>query len=220
MGACGSTEGAKRSKESETIDKALREEAKKDAYTTRLLLLGTGESGKSTLAKQLRLLGKVPFTEDEREIYREAIQANVKRCATILALVAKEASSKSVPKKAKKLIEQITEDFLEEKDWEQISSLLKEVWDYDELKTALKRDASFSALPDSTAYFFDGLDRFSEPDFVPTDDDIIRVRVKTTGAFLLREVLSLLSSCECSFGPLRRPPGWARPIPLLVGNTS
>jgi guanine nucleotide-binding protein G(i) subunit alpha len=193
MGACGSNESASRSKESEVIDKQLRDEAKKDAYTTRLLLLGTGESGKSTLAKQLRLLGKVPFTEDEREIYRDAIQSNIKRCAQLLAAIGPDASSKSVPKKAKKLLEQITDEFLDEKDWETISNLLQDIWSFPEIKSAIKRDAAFGVLPDSASYFFDALDRIGNPDYVPSDDDIIRVRVKTTGTSALARFVSPIS---------------------------
>ena len=38
-------------------------------------------------------------------------------------------------------------------------------------------------IEDSTPYFFDSenLDRYQEPDFVPNESDILRVRVKTTG---------------------------------------
>lgn len=36
-------------------------------------------------------------------------------------------------------------------------------------------------LNDSAAYFFDGLDRFIQPDYCPTVDDVLRVRVRSTG---------------------------------------
>ena len=42
------------------------------------------------------------------------------------------------------------------------------------------RDREFQ-LNDSAAYFFNNLPRINQPDFVPTEDDILRVRVKSTG---------------------------------------
>ena len=36
-------------------------------------------------------------------------------------------------------------------------------------------------LMDSASYFLNDLDRVCAPDFEPTDDDVLRVRVRTTG---------------------------------------
>ena len=36
-------------------------------------------------------------------------------------------------------------------------------------------------LNDSAKYFLDDLDRIGEPDYLPTEQDVLRTRVKTTG---------------------------------------
>lgn len=36
-------------------------------------------------------------------------------------------------------------------------------------------------LNDTANYFFDSVDRFVRPDYVPTIDDVLRVRVRSTG---------------------------------------
>jgi hypothetical protein len=38
-------------------------------------------------------------------------------------------------------------------------------------------------LNDSAAYFFENVERLASPDYVPTDQDILRSRAKTTGLF-------------------------------------
>jgi len=47
-------------------------------------------------------------------------------------------------------------------------------------KTYQQRDAAYQ-LNDSAAYFFDHLDRIAKDDYVPSEADILRARVKTTG---------------------------------------
>ena len=42
------------------------------------------------------------------------------------------------------------------------------------------RDKEFQ-LNDSAAYFFDNIHRFKEDSYVPTQDDVLRARVRSTG---------------------------------------
>ena len=39
----------------------------------------------------------------------------------------------------------------------------------------------FMQLNDSATYYFNAIDRMSAPGYLPTDQDILRSRVKTTG---------------------------------------
>jgi ABC-type lipoprotein export system ATPase subunit len=56
-------------KEKEKYNKMLRQ--------PRLLILGTSDSGKSTLLKQLKILHGGGFSDDEKERYRQAIASNI-----------------------------------------------------------------------------------------------------------------------------------------------
>ena len=47
-------------------------------------------------------------------------------------------------------------------------------------------------LMDSAPYFFDEIQRIAEPDYVPTEADVLRVRTKTTGIYETRFVLGQL----------------------------
>jgi guanine nucleotide-binding protein subunit alpha len=44
----------------------------------------------------------------------------------------------------------------------------------------VRRSREFQ-LNDSAVYYFNSIDRMAAPDYLPTDQDILRSRVKTTG---------------------------------------
>ncbi|KAJ7609486.1 heterotrimeric G-protein alpha subunit, GPA2-like protein [Roridomyces roridus] len=60
-------------------EKALKEQKARLASQVKVLLLGSGDSGKSTVLKQMRVIHQVPFTEQERESYRQLVWENVVR---------------------------------------------------------------------------------------------------------------------------------------------
>lgn len=78
MGCCASThvkddEGKRRDQE---IDEQIKKDRQKMSNEVKLLLLGSGESGKSTLLKQMRIIHDCGFPQDERLSYREIIFSN------------------------------------------------------------------------------------------------------------------------------------------------
>ena len=73
MGACASVSNLEDDRSRE-LDKQI---AKTDRRTIRLLLLGAGESGKSTICKQMRLLHGRGFSEADRAAFRPIVYANI-----------------------------------------------------------------------------------------------------------------------------------------------
>ena len=69
--------------ESKKIDKQLRRDFSEDSQTVKLLILGAGESGKSTIVKQMKLIhplmdsGEPGFTENEKIDAKLAIYGNM-----------------------------------------------------------------------------------------------------------------------------------------------
>ncbi|RMB99987.1 hypothetical protein DUI87_23396 [Hirundo rustica rustica] len=61
MGAGASAE----EKHSRELEKKLKEDAEKDARTVKLLLLGAGESGKSTIVKQMKIIHQDGYSLEE-----------------------------------------------------------------------------------------------------------------------------------------------------------
>jgi guanine nucleotide-binding protein G(i) subunit alpha len=62
---------------SAAIDKQLKAYNKEESQEVKLLLLGPGDSGKSTLVKQVKILHIDGFTELERLSYRPIIYSNI-----------------------------------------------------------------------------------------------------------------------------------------------
>lgn len=61
-----------------------------------------------------------------------------------------------------------------------ISPTIAELWTHAIVQKAYEQANRFQ-LHDSAAYYFDNIDRIAQPDYLPSDQDILRSRVKTTG---------------------------------------
>ncbi|KAJ3107214.1 guanine nucleotide-binding protein subunit alpha [Phlyctochytrium planicorne] len=85
MGGCSSTpEEAEANVKSKEIDRAIQAEKRNTEESIKLLLLGSGESGKSTILKQFRLLHGLGFSDQERRAFRSAIISNIVSCGKTL----------------------------------------------------------------------------------------------------------------------------------------
>ncbi|VDK27971.1 unnamed protein product [Gongylonema pulchrum] len=76
MGLCQSEEEKKLQQRSKAIDRKIKESAVEYATVVKLLLLGAGECGKSTVLKQMRILHNNGFTEDELMKQRSVVYSN------------------------------------------------------------------------------------------------------------------------------------------------
>ncbi|CEP62179.1 guanine nucleotide-binding protein subunit alpha LALA0_S04e09626g [Lachancea lanzarotensis] len=76
-------------KASEAIERSLQIQKQRDNKEIKLLLLGAGESGKSTVLKQLRLLHQGGFTNQERTQYTQVIWADAIQSMKILIVQAR-----------------------------------------------------------------------------------------------------------------------------------
>jgi energy-coupling factor transporter ATP-binding protein EcfA2 len=73
-----------RAKEIEEYLSKERKEYLKYKSEPKLLILGSSDSGKSTLLKQLKILHGSGFTEQEKELSRKGIMANIIAAAAML----------------------------------------------------------------------------------------------------------------------------------------
>ncbi|KAJ1025550.1 hypothetical protein NDA13_004358 [Ustilago tritici] len=186
MGACMSAEQTQDTpeyKNSKALDRQIKEDEKNLSREVKLLLLGAGGSGKSTILKSMRIIHHIPFTEEERENYRRLVFLNlVQGMESILDVM-----------------EEWTVDFQHDANIGHLSLFvsypdisegepfpsnylvaLKDLWS-DEGVQSVYRRGNEAAVPDNMSYYYSDLDRLFHPTYTPTESDILRCRNKTTG---------------------------------------
>jgi len=90
MGCCGSSltaEELAELNESRRFDSVLKEVKKEDVRIIKLLLLGTGESGKTTIFKQMQILYEQDgFSDFEKKTFKHVLRRNIIECIQTLIM--------------------------------------------------------------------------------------------------------------------------------------
>jgi guanine nucleotide-binding protein G(i) subunit alpha len=61
-----------------------------------------------------------------------------------------------------------------------VANKIKVMWEEDAIQQVYQHRSQFQ-LEDSTKYFMSDLERITNPDYLPTDQDILRSRIRTSG---------------------------------------
>ena len=90
MGSSHSNENVNSKSRSKAIDKQLKLDGEKSASEIKLLLLGAGESGKSTIVKQMKIIHEKGFSKEECIEYKSLVYNNtIQSLTSILRAMAK-----------------------------------------------------------------------------------------------------------------------------------
>lgn len=184
MGCAVSTAADKEAVErSKKIDKDLRADGEKQAREVKLLLLGAGESGKSTIAKQMKIIHDSGYSKEECLQHRAVVYSNT--IQSLMAII--------------KAMDTLKIDFADpvraddsrqfftiagsSQDGElnpELAVIMKRIWQDPGIQLCFSHSREY-LLNDSAPYYLDALDRISQPNYVPSQQDVLRARVKTTG---------------------------------------
>ncbi|OIR58556.1 MAG: guanine nucleotide-binding protein (G protein) subunit alpha [Amphiamblys sp. WSBS2006] len=184
MGICQSKPKEGESAASKDIDKILKEEQKEMEKEIKLLLLGAGESGKSTILKQMKMIHQAGYSDQEREEQRAVIFGNVAHSARALCHAMETLDigyGSDEGEAAGRRILELPEEISTLPSFDaDLADAVKAVWGDSGVQEAYKRRTEYQ-LNDSCKYYLDDIDRLTAPGYLPTDQDILRARVKTTG---------------------------------------
>ncbi|XP_060100005.1 guanine nucleotide-binding protein G(olf) subunit alpha isoform X1 [Heteronotia binoei] len=176
-------------KVSKSIDRALKQQKREYKQTHRLLLLGAGESGKSTIVKQMRILHVNGFNSEEKKQKILDIRKNVKDA---IVTIVSAMSTLIPPVPLANQENQFRADYIKSiaplSDFDYTQEFFehaKKLWDDEGVKACFERSNEYQLI-DCAQYFLERIDSVSLPDYTPTDQDLLRCRVLTSGIFETR----------------------------------
>lgn len=183
-------------KRSQMIDRTLEEDSKKLRRECKILLLGSGESGKSTIVKQMKIIHQNGYSVDELALYRHTIYKNVVDCAKALVGAMRQFEIEIEQPANRELADYVME-YTVDPDPQQaldqrIGEAIASIWKDPCIPKVFDHQNEFY-LMDSAPYFFDEVARISAADYIPTEADVLRARTKTTGIYETRFQMGQLS---------------------------
>lgn len=182
MACCLSEEAKEQKRINQEIERQLRRDKRDARRELKLLLLGTGESGKSTFIKQMRIIHGAGYSEDDKRGYIKLVFQNIFMAMQSMI-------------DAMKLLEiaygypegQDHGDLIKSKVYENVTSFepefvvaMRSLWADSGIQSCYERRREYQ-LTDSAKYYLDDLERVVEECYLPTEQDILRARVPTTG---------------------------------------
>lgn len=187
MGNCTSIreEDQERDRRNRQIDKTLNEEKALARNEVKLLLLGAGESGKSTLVKQMKIIHEKGYSEEERTGFKDTIAGNIVYAMQSIIDIIKNNKILDVNFDSTTITNQMEEieeagDQIDYGLFLELAPVLKELWESEPVKMAYDNSAKFQ-LSDNAHYYFSDIDRLTQQDYIPSTQDVLRSRIKTTG---------------------------------------
>ena len=148
--------------------------------TKKLLFLGAGESGKSTVLKQLRCIYGTGISGAEVEAYIAVVSYNVfSNCRALIEGC--EQWGYVFPPDLQKAAARLRNTDLKFLELDQnTADSITALWNCEAIQSAYARRSEIQ-LADSAEYCFLNVQRFAQPGYLPTIEDCIHMRSRTTG---------------------------------------
>eukprot|EP00761_Pharyngomonas_kirbyi_P008312 gb/GECH01008323.1/.p1 GENE.gb/GECH01008323.1/~~gb/GECH01008323.1/.p1 ORF type:complete len:356 (+),score=72.59 gb/GECH01008323.1/:1-1068(+) len=188
MGNClGKTNDLEGKQKDREVSKELDQARIEEANSFKLLLLGSGESGKSTVFKQMRIIHEDGYDEQERKEMKKIIWRNILEIIRSLIKAVDNFEMSYDSQEVKNMVEEIQSipekeitNNVEKLMSPELGENIKNIWEDSAVQQAYSRRNEFQLL-DSCNYFMKEIDRISSLDYIPSHQDILRSRTKTEG---------------------------------------
>jgi len=164
------------------IESELKADAKREARTIRILVLGTGDSGKSTFIKNMMIahLEKNPFLPSQITGFKNALRLNVVESLVVLCktfLKSKANAEHALAGDAKKFgaLKQVPESLTAD-----LAKQIAKFWANQIIKDVYTNRGDIQ-IHSSTPYYLDNCERFADGNYTPIPLDILHCRERTSG---------------------------------------
>lgn len=182
-----------------------------------MLLLGAGESGKSTFLKQMRIIHGVNFEPELVREYQQVIYQNLIKGMQVLVDARQklgiEWRDPTLQKHADHILNIGDLSAIDSQSFRENASVLRQLWTDEAVRDAYDRRREFQIVcccfiffliyyvtncvfqSDSVSYFLDEIDRIDSVNYVPSSRDILYCRKATKGVheFMIRISVSAKS---------------------------
>ncbi|KAG1733084.1 heterotrimeric G protein alpha subunit [Suillus paluster] len=169
----------------------------REEYNFKILLLGTSESGKSTIVNQMKIVYGHGFTNSELVTFHTIIYHNTLDSAQAIILQMHKMNMECIKPTNRVFAERIIEyriehdpNFVFSAD---IAQAIHEIWQDHAIQKVMDCASEFY-LMDSASYFFTEVLCIGTPDYIPTENDVLRAGAQTTGVTKTRFQIGWLSS--------------------------
>lgn len=179
-------EDKKRKEANKRIEKQIQKDKQVYRATHRLLLLGAGESGKSTIVKQMRILHVNGFSEEEKRQKIEDIKKNIRDAIlTITGAMSTLIPSVQLEHQENQWRVDYIQDVASSPDFDYPPEFYEHteiLWKDKGVVQTFERSNEYQLI-DCAKYFLDRVSYIKRPDYTPNEQDILRCRVLTSGIF-------------------------------------
>lgn len=188
---CGSSsaspEEVEKKKKSKQLEEAMEKQARLESEKIKLLLLGAGESGKSTIFKQMKVIYGEQYSDAERKQQIPTIFSNILQAIKVLC---EQAVTFNMVGLIKATAEFNMVRALDENDAINITigNAIQALWTDPGIKAVWDRRSEFQVI-ESVQYYFNKIDVIKMPDYLPDKDDILYSRVRTSGIVTERYII-------------------------------
>ncbi|KAK0551876.1 guanine nucleotide-binding protein subunit alpha [Tilletia horrida] len=159
MGCGPSKQDREGQQRNDEIEAQLRKDRMAMRSEIKMLLLGAGESGKSTILKQMKLINHGSYSREERLSYKDIIFSNTLQSMRVIL----------------DAMDQLDIPLADGANARRAEVILS-------LPAQIEADHMPRHIAEAIyGLYFDSIERMADPDYVPTDQDVLRSRVKTTG---------------------------------------
>ncbi|XP_054835307.1 guanine nucleotide-binding protein G(t) subunit alpha-2 isoform X2 [Eublepharis macularius] len=145
--------------------------------------MGAGESGKSTIVKQMKIIHQDGYSKEECLEFISVIYGNILQ--SILAIIRAMITlgidyGDSSRADDGRLLFNLADSIEEGTMPPELVECIKRLWKDSGVQVCFDRAAEYQ-LNDSASYYLNELDRITAANYLPTEQDVLRSRVKTTG---------------------------------------
>ena len=167
---------------SNKIDRELQESGRE--RIVKLLLLGAGESGKSTFVKQMKIIHGDGYSTDELNSFTSIIHHNlltsmvqVIKAMDKLNILLQNPSNQVCASKIINFSPSLGPGIMIPTE---VGQMMMSLWQDDGFQQCLQCAVDYQ-LKDSAAYFFQRINKILNPSYIPDVQDVLQSQVNTTG---------------------------------------